>query len=58
MPSNAHQVFNEICARRIADEYDFFSGLTKSPIFMAVIVITMGLQAIIMNFMGLFFSVG
>ncbi|GAX78699.1 hypothetical protein CEUSTIGMA_g6137.t1 [Chlamydomonas eustigma] len=52
------QVFNEICSRRINDEYDFFiSGLHKSPIFLAVLLITIGLQALIINFMGIFFTV-
>ena len=50
-------MFNEICSRRIADEYDFFGGLIQSPTFMWVIVITVGLQALIINFMGIFFSV-
>ncbi|KAI8473287.1 MAG: plasma membrane calcium ATPase [Monoraphidium minutum] len=39
------QVFNEINARRINDELNVFEGLHKSPIFMAVIAITIGLQA-------------
>ena len=51
------QIFNEICSRRIEDEYDFFAGLYKSPIFIGVLIATFGLQAIIMNFMGLFFKV-
>ncbi|GAX78129.1 hypothetical protein CEUSTIGMA_g5571.t1 [Chlamydomonas eustigma] len=51
------QVFNEICSRRINDEYDFFSGLHKSPIFLTVLLITIGLQALIINFMGIFFTV-
>jgi hypothetical protein len=51
------QVFNEICSRRIHDEYDFFSGLITNPIFMAVLIITVGLQAIIINFLGMFFKV-
>ena len=51
-------MFNEICARRINDEYDFFGGLISSPTFMAVIVITVGLQALIINFCGIFFTVG
>ncbi|GAX84709.1 hypothetical protein CEUSTIGMA_g12131.t1 [Chlamydomonas eustigma] len=50
------QVFNEICSRRINDEYDFFSGLHKSPIFLAVLLITIGLQALIINFMDIFFT--
>ncbi len=38
------QVANEINARRINDEYDFFSGLGTNAIFLGVLVITMGLQ--------------
>lgn len=51
------QLANEINARRIFDEYDIFSNLHRSPIFCAVIVITAGLQAIIINFLGAFFKV-
>jgi hypothetical protein len=35
-----------------------FAGLQTEPIFLAVIVITMGLQAIIINFLGFVFKVG
>jgi hypothetical protein len=38
------QIFNEICSRRIKDEYDFFVGLFDTPIFPSVIVITAGAQ--------------
>ena len=51
------QVFNEICSRRINDEYDFFAGLITSPTFMSVLIITVGLQALIINVMGIFFKV-
>ena len=51
------QVFNEICSRRINDEYDFFSGLITNPTFMSVLIITVGLQAIIINLLGIFFKV-
>jgi Ca2+-transporting ATPase len=51
------QIANEINARRIYDEYDFFSGILKSQVFIAVIIITCGLQAIIINFLGVFFKV-
>ncbi len=51
------QLANEINARRILDEYDIFNGLFSSPIFMGVIIITAGLQAIIINFLGAFFKV-
>ncbi|GFH16630.1 calcium-transporting ATPase, partial [Haematococcus lacustris] len=40
------QVANEVASRR----------LLTNPVFMAVIVITMGLQAIIINFLGSFFK--
>ncbi|EFJ44186.1 calcium-transporting ATPase [Volvox carteri f. nagariensis] len=51
------QVANEINARRINDEYNVFEGFFGNWIFLAVITITMGLQAIIINFLGLFFKV-
>lgn len=50
------QVANEISSRRINNEYDIFSGMFQSPIFISVIAITMGLQAIIINFLGSFFK--
>ncbi|GLI62465.1 hypothetical protein VaNZ11_005095 [Volvox africanus] len=51
------QVANEINARRINDEYNIFEGFFNNWIFLAIIAITMGLQAIIINFLGLFFKV-
>lgn len=51
------QVANEVNSRRINDEYNVFEGLHKSPIFLGVLTITIGLQAIIINFLGLFFKV-
>lgn len=39
------------------DEYDMYAGLHKSIIFMSVIAITVFLQVIIMQFLGLFFKV-
>ncbi|GFR47750.1 hypothetical protein Agub_g9515 [Astrephomene gubernaculifera] len=51
------QVANEINSRRINDEYGIFSGFFNNWIFLAVIAITMGLQAIIINFLGIFFRV-
>jgi len=51
-------VFNEINARRINDELNVFEGLHTSPIFLAVIAVTVGLQALIMQTrMGMFFKV-
>ena len=52
------QVANEINSRRINDELTIFSGIHKSPIFMAVIVITCGFQSLIIYTpLGRFFKV-
>lgn len=51
------QVANEFCARRINDEFNFFQGILQSPIFLAVIAITMALQAAIIHGLGMFFKV-
>lgn len=51
-------MFNEVNARRINDEVNMFDGLHRSPIFLGVIAVTVGLQAIIMQTrMGMFFKV-
>ncbi|KAI8477413.1 MAG: hypothetical protein J3K34DRAFT_453016 [Monoraphidium minutum] len=52
------QIFNEINARRINDELNVFEGLHKSPIFIGVLAVTIGLQVVIMmTKMGIFFKV-
>jgi len=51
------QVFNEINCRRINHEYNVFENFFQSPVFISVIVVTAGLQAIIINFLGIFFKV-
>ena len=52
------QVANEINSRRINDELTIFSGLHRSPIFVAVLIITCGFQALIIYTpMGIFFKV-
>ncbi|GLC43787.1 hypothetical protein PLESTB_000907900 [Pleodorina starrii] len=43
------QVFNEINARRINDEYTIFVGLLTNPIFVGVIAITIVFQVMIIN---------
>ncbi|PNW74900.1 hypothetical protein CHLRE_12g505350v5 [Chlamydomonas reinhardtii] len=43
------QIFNEINARRINDEYTIFVGLFTNPIFCSVIAITVVFQVIIIN---------
>ena len=51
------QVFNEINSRKIRDEYNLLEGFFHSYVFMAIISITVGLQIIIMFFLGGIFSV-
>jgi magnesium-transporting ATPase (P-type) len=48
------QVFNELNARSIGDEWNVFAGLEKNPIFMGVIAVTVGLQIFIVELGGLF----
>ncbi|EFJ50671.1 hypothetical protein VOLCADRAFT_88435 [Volvox carteri f. nagariensis] len=43
------QIFNEINARRINDEYTIFTGLFTNPIFVTVIAVTAVFQIIIIN---------
>ncbi|KAG2496224.1 hypothetical protein HYH03_005822 [Edaphochlamys debaryana] len=51
------QVFNEINSRRISDELNVFARLHRSPIFVAVLLVTVGAQVIIVELLGSFFSV-
>ncbi len=44
------QLFNELNARSIDDHQNIFSGLHKSYIFIGVLVVSAGLQAIIVEF--------
>jgi magnesium-transporting ATPase (P-type) len=41
------QVCNEINSRKILDEYNIFQGIFTSAIFMGVLVVTIGLQVLI-----------
>ena len=49
------QVFNEFNARFLENELNLFKGIFTNPIFWGVIVITVVLQAIIVEF-GSFFT--
>jgi magnesium-transporting ATPase (P-type) len=42
------QIFNEINARRINDEYDIFRGIFRTFIFPSVLILTIVLQVVIM----------
>jgi hypothetical protein len=46
------QLFNELNARSIDDHQNIFKGLHKSPIFIGVLILSAGLQAIIVEFGG------
>ena len=48
------QIFNELNARSISDEWNVFAGLHKNPIFIGVIVVTVALQIFIVELGGLF----
>lgn len=50
------QLFNELNARSIDDHQNIFSGLHKSYIFIGVLVVSAGLQAIIVEFGGAAFK--
>ncbi len=52
------QIFNEFNARSIDDHQNIFKGLHKSYIFIGVILISAGLQAIIVELSGAVFKVG
>ncbi len=51
------QIFNELNARSIDDHQNIFAGLHKSYIFIGVLIISAGLQAIIIEFGGVAFKV-
>ncbi|CAN0162222.1 unnamed protein product, partial [Laminaria digitata] len=38
------QIFNEFNARSIFDDWNAFKGISKNPLFFAIILITTGLQ--------------
>jgi len=44
------QVFNEFNARSLLNNINIFKGISKNPIFLAIVVITMGLQLLIVEF--------
>jgi magnesium-transporting ATPase (P-type) len=48
------QLFNEFNARSIASDVDVFSGLESNPVFQGVIVFSVALQFLIVNFGGEF----
>jgi Ca2+-transporting ATPase len=51
------QLFNELNARSIDDHQNIFRGIHKSAIFVAVMVVSAGMQAIIVEFGGNAFKV-
>eukprot|EP00052_Salpingoeca_macrocollata_P027037 m.254621 g.254621 ORF g.254621 m.254621 type:complete len:1271 (-) comp22682_c3_seq6:83-3895(-) len=51
------QIFNEINARKIHNQLNVFSGFFNNPIFVGIIVGTLAVQALIVEFGGRAFSV-
>ncbi|GMH44859.1 hypothetical protein BSKO_12811 [Bryopsis sp. KO-2023] len=52
------QIFNELCARKVHDEFNFFDRITESTIFVGIFVVIVGLQLLIMlTPLGGFFKV-
>jgi Ca2+-transporting ATPase len=49
-------VFNEFNARSIESRLNVFSGLLTNPIFLGVIVVTVGVQILVVEFGGKFTS--
>jgi hypothetical protein len=49
-------LFNELNARKLRGEFNVMEGITKNPIFCAIIVITLFLQVIFVQFGGKFVS--
>ena len=48
------QLFNEFNSRRLFNEWNIISGLQKNPIFVAVIVLTLGMQVFLVQVAGKF----
>jgi len=48
------QIFNEINARRVNNEKNVFEGIFKNSIFWGVIIVTIGAQALLVQFGGTF----
>lgn len=49
------QIFNEVSSRKVNGELNCFEGLHKNPMFIAIIIITILLQFLIVQALGLFF---
>ena len=51
------QIFNEINARKVHDEINSFTGFFSNPLFVGIIVGTIAVQALIVEFGGQAFKV-
>jgi magnesium-transporting ATPase (P-type) len=52
------QIFNEINARSIGDDFNVFKGLYKNPLFVAIIIFTVLAQYAMVQFGGDFVGTG
>jgi P-type Ca2+ transporter type 2C len=50
------QLFNEFNARSIGDDFDIFKGIFGNPIFVGIVIITIGVQLSICEYGGSFFK--
>lgn len=50
------QIFNEINARKLYGEWNVFDGILNNPLYIAIILFTLGAQIIIVEFGGRAFS--
>jgi magnesium-transporting ATPase (P-type) len=48
------QIYNEFNARNLGDDWNVFIGLDKNPVFIGVIIITITLQILLVEFGGEF----
>ena len=56
-PHDTLQIFNEINSRKVHNELNVFTGLFSNWLFLAILVGTAGVQAIIVEFGGEAFKV-
>ncbi|KAL7581414.1 hypothetical protein ACA910_021998 [Epithemia clementina (nom. ined.)] len=51
------QLFNEVNCRKLKGEFNVFKGIFRNPLFCGILLVTAGLQALIVEFGSLAFSV-
>ena len=51
------QIFNFLNCRKIQDEINIFSGITRNPLFIIIVICIFGLQILLISFTGSAFHV-